>query len=330
MLISGVISRPLLASTVLALFLIYTFLSNIGIRHQSPRTQTTATLPPANLTESSGIPPNIWEINFGPPLNEDNANSIASWITINPGHSFTLLTNEGGDAFVQSHYGSKPFIRDTYLELTNPILRSDFLRYLILAAAGGIYTDIDVDAIQPFSRWIGDHTKVNAVIGVEYDQRRDPELARGMFLPMQLCQWTIAMNAHHPLIVKMTEAVAQAIHDLANTQGSSVAKVMPEKADVLLTTGPAKWSEVVFQYLSSITHSKVDHRNFTGIKQPRQVGDILILPIDGFATGVPHSGASRRVTANSMIVHRFHGTWKQDPGNEKSPDQKIQSERVPE
>jgi alpha 1,6-mannosyltransferase len=37
---------------------------------------------------------------------------------------------------------------------------------------------------------------------------------------------------------------------------------------------------------------------------------VLILPIDGFATGVPHSGASGDTVEASLVRHQFKGAWR--------------------
>lgn len=64
--------------------------------------------------------------------------------------------------------------------------------------------------------------------------------------------------------------------------------------DVLGITGPAGWTEVVYAELSKQVGSTITWKNLTGMKEPRLYGDILVLPINGFASNVPHSGAQDR------------------------------------
>jgi mannosyltransferase OCH1-like enzyme len=59
-----------------------------------------------------------------------------------------VLTNFSGDTCVKSFYAHRPDILDVYLLLTVPILKADFLCYLILLAEGSVWSDIDVSARQ--------------------------------------------------------------------------------------------------------------------------------------------------------------------------------------
>lgn len=64
--------------------------------------------------------------------------------------------------------------------------------------------------------------------------------------------------------------------------------------------------------ISEATGTVIDYRNFTGMIQPRLFGDVLILPIDGFGTGQPHSNARQDDGGDAYIRHMFKGSWKHD------------------
>jgi alpha 1,6-mannosyltransferase len=49
---------------------------------------------------------------------------------------------------------------------------------------------------------------------------------------------------------------------------------------------------------------------FDGYEETRLFGDVLLLPIDGFVTGVPHSGASESKVEASLVKHQISGAWK--------------------
>lgn len=80
--------------------------------------------------------------------------------------------------------------------------------------------------------------------------------------------------------------------------------------EVLDITGPAGWTEVVFEYLTKAVGEEVSWRNLTGMRSPRLFGDVLVLPIDAFASGVPHSGASARGKGRALVRHQFQGSWR--------------------
>ncbi|KAL8867178.1 MAG: hypothetical protein Q9198_008615, partial [Flavoplaca austrocitrina] len=110
---------------------------------------------------------------------------MLSWTIKNPAHEHMVLDDLAGREFVQQHYSHDPYVLNTYLELGSSILRSDYLRYLVMAAQGGVYTDADTDPVRPISQWLdGDSEEsVRAVIGLEFDILQKTELPPGIFMP---------------------------------------------------------------------------------------------------------------------------------------------------
>lgn len=73
------------------------------------------------------------------------------------------------DAFVHKAFRKdKGILRTCEGIKYDPILRADSLRYLILLAEGGVYTDVDIRPLQPIEDWIprAYHNKTNVVLGV--------------------------------------------------------------------------------------------------------------------------------------------------------------------
>lgn len=64
------------------------------------------------------------------------------------------------------------------------------------------------------------------------------------------------------------------------------------------------------QTISEATGFVVDYKNFTGMKEARHFGDVLILPIDGFGTGQPHSNYRSDGGDDVYARHMFRGLWK--------------------
>lgn len=79
-------------------------------------------------------------------------------------------------------------------------------------------------------------------------------------------------------------------------------------ADVLKITGPAAWTEAIFDHLTQF--EDITWRNLTGMREPMLIGDVLVLPIDSFASGSPHSGSSAKGTNGAFVTHAFHGKWR--------------------
>ena len=69
------------------------------------------------------------------------------------------------------------------------------------------------------------------------------------------------------------------------------------------------------QSMSEMTGTHIDYRNITGMTEARLFGDVLVLPIDGFGTGQPHSNSGKNATANAYIRHMWKGSWKHGWGS---------------
>ncbi|KAL8934127.1 MAG: hypothetical protein Q9216_006060 [Gyalolechia sp. 2 TL-2023] len=294
--------RPLVAAFTIVCFVVYTWLGNLV-----PNLEFSGH--PISLQP---IPKKIWQINFKHAPSSKLEPFIASWKNSDAEYQHTLLDEQAAKDVVDRHYGKDAEASKTYHELGSWILRSDYLRYLVLAAEGGIYSDIDTQVVKPIDEWYSASADrpVRALVGIEYDQLGDPSLTEGMYMPIQFCQWTLAISAHHPLMVSTVHSVTQAIQKLARSREVALSDLAPTTEEVLYTTGPVKWSQEVFAYLSSMTGTEVTHQHLTGLKEPKLFGDVLILPINAFASGLNHSGSKSKGSNETLVWHTFRNAWK--------------------
>ncbi|KAL9101166.1 MAG: hypothetical protein Q9163_003544 [Psora crenata] len=260
------------------------------------------------------IPHKVWQIFFGYSPLGHLGDLVQTWPTKNQDFSYTLLSNDGGNAFARKHYAHRPEILNVFLDLKFPVFRSDLLRYMILESEGGIYSDLDTLALHPFTEWIPQAMKddVRFVVGIEYDQG-EGEPYYGMTEPLQFCQWTMASAPGHPIVRKAVTRVVDALHTLAAKQHVAIAELNPPDDEVIPVSGPLIWTTVIMDVLTEMTALNVSHKNFTGLKEPKLVGDVLVLPVDGFGTGQPHSGANRvegYTPPTAMVRHLWKGSWK--------------------
>ena len=173
-------------------------------------THRLSSLPTKSSLNPLSIPRNIWQIWIGPEAPGDLANVVGSWQLKNQDYLYTLLSNDGANAFVRKHYADRVKILDLFLDIKLPVFRSDLLRYMILESVGGVYSDLDVACKNPIREWVPEElrSQVRAVVGIEYDQLGGPPLA-GMDEPIQFCQWTMAAGPNHPVMRRaVTNAVA--------------------------------------------------------------------------------------------------------------------------
>lgn len=318
-----------LICTLIVLTHVFFFRPNLHILHETQLCgfgSSVSTSAKADLSSASDykfastnnkplIPPKIWQNYFGDDLDEDNLFDAASWLALNKDYAYTLIGKDGADNFINKHFADDPPLLRRYHSLPNFGMKSDLLRYLVLSVEGGVYTDIDTIALRPIKEWVPPSLRhlVRVIVGIEFDQR-DGGLWADIPHELQFCQWTLAAaGGGHPLFDAMVARALDSFTELERRHNTTLARLQPANIDVLNTTGPAAWTDVVFEHLRRGNPDLVSLRNFSYMEEPTLYGDILILPIDGFGMGQPHSGSSGGDTIPdvALVKHNFRGKWRQ-------------------
>ncbi|KAL3301075.1 glycosyltransferase family 32 protein [Colletotrichum asianum] len=266
------------------------------------------------------IPPKIWQIMLPknwkdkyPVNNPDKLKETASWLAMNTDYAYTLVGGKGGKEFVERRFGNHSKILQTYINMPNVGMKSDMLRYLLLDVEGGVYTDTDTLALKPVDTWVPRYMRnaTRLIVGIEFDQRDGPAWA-DIPHPLQFCQWTIAAAPGHPVFKKMTNRVVESVEDLVRKHGVKESQLKPTSFEVMNSTGPAAWTDVVFEHLQTIETSLTDIRNLSYMTKPTLYGDVLVLPIDGFGMGQLHSDSTHDGTIpdDAFVQHLFGGSWR--------------------
>ncbi|KAK8080316.1 Initiation-specific alpha-1-6-mannosyltransferase [Apiospora hydei] len=234
-----------------------------------------------------------------------------SWLLLNPDHTFSRFSTDGAEDFLRQHYPQTPFYLDTFRSLPNPALQSDFLRYLVLQAEGGVYTDLDTSTIQPISSWIPEEyrSRAKVLVGIEWDQRDEKDL-RGIFAyPVQFQQWTLAATPHHPILEDLVHHVVDSFQNLTKTYNVTLDRLSLSDQEILMATGPGAWTGAVWRYIER--HGVTSLRHLSYLQRPTLVEDVLIYPVNAFASGQDHSGAARWFTPKEALMkHHFKGSWR--------------------
>lgn len=236
----------------------------------------------------------------------------ASWSEQHPGFIHEVITDSVAVNLLRLLYASVPEVLEAYNALPLPVLKADFFRYLILLARGGIYSDIDTYAIRSALDWVPDRiptTSIGLVIGIEADPDR-PDWHDWYSRRIQFCQWTIQAKPGHPVLRDIVARITK--ETLRRVKAGQLSKVMDD--NVVEFTGPAVWTDTVFDYLNDaryfdMAHSKgpIDWRNFTGMEQSKKVGDVVVLPITSFSPGVQQMGAKDDDDPMAFVKHEFEG-----------------------
>ncbi|KAH8882276.1 hypothetical protein GQ53DRAFT_624640, partial [Thozetella sp. PMI_491] len=267
------------------------------------------------------IPPKIWQIVLPKekgdkkPINRDMLKDSTSWLALNPDYTYTLVGEKGGNDFVHEYYGNEPEVVKAYEDLRNVGMKSDLLRYLVLYTEGGVYTDTDTEALKSIDIWVPEQyrNKARLVVGIEFD-RRDGGAWADIPHWLQFCQWTIAAAPGHPVFEKMVNRVVRSLKDLSAQHKVPISDLKPGSFDVMNSTGPAAWTDVVFEQLQEYDPSLKDTKDLSFMTEPRLIGDILVLTIDGFGMGQSHSKSTNdgSIPAAALMKHNFHGSWRGD------------------
>jgi alpha 1,6-mannosyltransferase len=235
----------------------------------------------------------------------------ASWSIHHPSFVHEVITDNVATHLIRHLYASVPEIIEAYNALPVPVLKADFFRYLILLARGGIYSDIDTTALKPASDWIPSDVPASSygmVIGIEADPDR-PDWAKWYSRRIQFCQWTIQSKPGHPVLV---EVVANITQETLNRKNAG--KLNKDYRGVIEFTGPAVWTDTIFSYFNnpdyfdmSTSKGNITWENFTGMKAPKKVGDVIVLPITSFSPGVKTMGAGEDDDPMAFVKHNFEG-----------------------
>ena len=188
------------------------------------------------------------------------------------------------------------------------------------------YSDIDTQALKPIAAWIPDEQKehVRLVIGIEIDE---PEIMWGDWVDnFVFCQSTMMSKPGHPIMEAMVENMIQQLNAKAAEQYTDISSISFSFQDVLRISGPKAFSDAVFAYLSTTTGSEITRGNFTRLKQPKRVGDVLVMPVNAFVPGQKHSNAGSIDDPTALVQHLGLGSWRKEHVFDKEIDAKKKAD----
>ncbi|KAF5856733.1 hypothetical protein ETB97_006786 [Aspergillus alliaceus] len=259
--------------------------------NQQPTTQGQGVVLPRKIWQIYLTPPNVDKSVFK--IDPVQLSDAASWLAHNPDYEYVMVGDKGAEELILQHFKNNSTLLRIFRELRNTGIKSDLLRYMILSIKGGVYSDIDTENLKPIDVWVPEKYRndTQVAIGVEFDRLDGPNWGE-VHPDLQFCQWTIAAFPGHNLFSHMVEWVASKLEAFAMAQGTTFANLNVTASEVMELTGPAAWTDAVFWQLQQFEPTLTSLRNLSGLTEPRLVGDILILPIDGFGMGQPHSNST--------------------------------------
>ncbi|KAI9046515.1 hypothetical protein LZ554_009262 [Drepanopeziza brunnea f. sp. 'monogermtubi'] len=285
---------------------------------EAAKPSPTEFLPAFTIPSPTGIPSKFW-YKAGPKgVNQDSQEWMDSCISQNPSYRREILADGSDDAYVQTNYAHRPDIVSLYTALPVPILKADFLRYLILFAEGGIWSDLDVSCNEiPIKDWLPEPFRKDAalVVGLEFSSE---DWVFNGYLNAQFASWMIMAKPGSPHLAMVIQDVMHDLQESADKANVPISGLQMDMiSDVVDVTGPKRMTRSVVKSMELQMGVPIDDRNVSGLRAPRLLGDVVILPDIAFAgsqSGFPEGHGP------ALVQHHYSGSWKNDHGGELPDD----------
>ncbi|KAB5530393.1 initiation-specific alpha-1,6-mannosyltransferase [Coniochaeta sp. 2T2.1] len=275
----------------------------------------------SKATVPTTFPKKIWQTWKVDPLSFDQRDALTAktWTAKNPDYRYEVLTDTNDITWIEQHYGPGPGgldrqdIVDFYREVNATIIRADLLRYLIMYTEGGVYADIDVEALKPVRRWITDRfdeADVDMVVGVEIDQpqfRDHPILGKKS---QSFCQWTFMCKPGLPVMLHLVENIMAWLSGLAAEQGVGISDVHLDFDEVISGTGPSAFTAAILKEMNRQSKSKkpITWDRFHEMDESKLVTRVLVLDVEAFAAGQGHSDSGNHNARGALVKHHYHAS----------------------
>jgi mannosyltransferase OCH1-like enzyme len=274
---------------------------------------------PTPPSRGSSFPQKIWQTWKLDPLNFEDRDLVTSrtWVAKNPNMRYEVLTDANEMAFVEEHFGpnglNRPDIVKFYRSINLHIIKADLLRYMIMYAQGGVYADIDVEALRPVHRFIPeryDDKDIDMIVGVEIDQ---PDFSDHPILGKKsksFCQWTIISKPHQPVMLKLIENIMAWLKNVAKEQKVPLGEVQLDFDQVISGTGPSAFTKALLEQMNQRRSGgpKVTWDLFHNMDESKIVGRVLVLDVEAFCAGQGHSDSGNHDSRGALVKHHYHAS----------------------
>jgi len=237
---------------------------------------------------------------------ERTAGLSHEWRTVNPEFRYERITDDNADAYVHDNFA--PRVDSLFSSITNnfkdaPVMKADYLRYLIMLNEGGVWADIDVKARRPVKTWVPDEykNKANLVIGVERDHNKE-RIWGDQPYSIQLAQFVMMAKPHHPIYERLVRLTEKNLEKLISQKKPGQEISFP---DIMGTTGPWLFTKIFMDYFTEVTGVKHNGDEMALMEKPRLIGDVLVMPKISFGSlgDIPDDHP------DVLSKHFFIGSW---------------------
>jgi len=306
-----------IAAVCLILFVFNLNLFQSSVRAPISRPTVSGANAPAVRSE---FPRKIWQTWKVNPLKfeERDLNTARTWLLKNPEYRYEVLTDDNDLRYVEYHFGpdgfNRPDIVNFYRDVKAAIVKADLLRYMIMYAEGGLYADIDVEALKPLSKFVPeryDEKDIDMVIGVEIDE---PDWADHPILgpkSRSFCQWTFMCKPQLPVMMRLIEKIMSWLNGVAKEQGVSLSEVDLDFDQIISGTGPSAFTEAILIEMDlhkEDPRTKINWDLFHDLDESKIVSRVLVLTVEAFAAGQGHSDSGNHEARAALVRHHYHAS----------------------
>ncbi|KAK3687697.1 nucleotide-diphospho-sugar transferase [Podospora appendiculata] len=267
------------------------------------------------------FPHKIWQTwKVGPLYFEPRDLDVAkSWTGKNPTYRYEVLTDNNDIPYVEYHFGPEGFNRTDivtfYKSVKDAIVKADLLRYLVMYAEGGLYADIDVEALKPLGKFVPERYNVrdiDMIIGVEIDE---PDWKDHPILgpkSRSFCQWTFMCKPELPVMMRLIEHIMVWLNGVAAEQKVPLAKVELSFDQIISGTGPSAFTKAIIDDMNThkddINGKDIDWNTFHDMSESKIVSRVLVLTVEAFAAGQGHSNSGTHDARAALVRHHYHAS----------------------
>jgi mannosyltransferase OCH1-like enzyme len=268
----------------------------------------------------SEFPKKMWQTWKVNPLRfeERDLNTARSWVSKNPDYRYEVLTDDNDMRYVEFHFGpdgfNRPDIVSFYRDVKAAIVKADLLRYMIMYAEGGLYADIDVEALKPLNKFVPDRyaeKDIDMVIGIEIDEpdwKDHPILGQKS---RSFCQWTFMCKPQLPVMMRLIEKIMSWLNGVAKEQGVPISEVDLDFDQIISGTGPSAFTEAIMiemELHKEAPNTKINWDLFHDLQESKIVSRVLVLTVEAFAAGQGHSDSGNHDARAALVRHHYHAS----------------------
>ena len=295
----------------------------------STTSSTSTKTQPALVAAPAGIPPSIWQSSSSATKSK-YADSMRLWKNININkyskirYEYNWVSEDGDNAFVRKHFAStRPSLMRFWNRLSSSTklqpdivpaanssatqIQASLLRYMIMLSEGGVYSDIQTTALREIEGWTPNYFKameISAIVGICYDDKVNNMHVR----PISFCDYTFAAAPGHPIFARAVNRVISNLESTARRHNvdtpSQLALSAQELDDVV---GSGMLTDVVREVMQDqIPDEEITWDVFHGLQLPKVFGDVLVLPINGFASNQQHSHSGELAYGDKLVQKVIH------------------------